>query len=113
MRFFYGTNYVLDDEPCFSLSEIVRQSPDSKGLHRYQVIQVLRDDRIVEFERDLGLSKNYKKDPFIIPGGVRTKKGGEILHNVGELIDIADQVNDIKLWDKKDLAQNNSIREKY
>ncbi len=113
MRLLYGTTFVLDDEPCLSLKEISRQSPDSKGFHRYQIIQVLRDDKIVEFERDLGLSSNIKVDQFRIPGGYTRGNGGVIVHNVGELIDIAAQLKDTKLWDKRELAQNNDIREKY
>ena len=113
MQLLYGTNFVLDTEPCFGLAEIIRQPPDSRGLHRYQIIKVLRDDKLVEFEQDLGLSSKIKVDQFLIPGGVSTGKGGEILHNVGELIEIADQLKGTKLWDKKELAQNNDIREKY
>lgn len=112
-KLLYGTTFVRDNEPCLMLKEIARQSPNSKGFHRYQIIKVLRDDKIVEFEQDLGLSKNIRVDPFIIPGGVETKRGGEILHNVGELRDIAEQVRNTKFWDKKELAQNNDIREKY
>lgn len=106
-----GTTYVLDSEPCLGLAEIARQSPDSSGLHRYRIITVIRNDQEVEFEQDLGLSANYGTDPFIIPGGFRRGKGGVIVHNVGELRNIADQITGRKFWDKRELARNNHIRE--
>ena len=111
-RLLCGTTYVLDNEPCFELAEIARQSPGSKGFHRYRVIKVIRDDKVAVFEQDLGLSSKFKTDPFIIIGGVKEGKKGVILHNVGELSDIADQIQGLRV-DKKELAQNNSIREKF
>ena len=113
MGLLYGTTYVLDHEPCFGLMETIRQSPDSSGFHRYQIIKVIRDDKVVEFEQDLGLSSEIRADPFLIPGGIKEGNKGEILHNVGELRKIAEQLKGKKLWDKKELAQNNQIREKY
>ena len=111
MRLFYGTNFVLENEPCLGLAEL--SLPALEGSHRYQVITVIRDDKEVEFRQDLGLSEKFKVDQFIIPGGVREGKGGVIVHTVGELRNIADQLRDKKLWDKRELVQNNDIREKY
>ena len=113
MKLLRATDFVLDHEPCLGLREVPRQSPDSSGVHRYRIITVIRNDEEVEFEQDLGLSEKFKSDGFIIPGGFKEKKGGVIVHNVGELQKIADQLNGRKLWNKQELTRNNNIREKY
>ncbi len=109
-----GTNYVLNDEPCYGLYELNYQSPGSKGFHRYQIIQVLRGDRILEYRKDLGKAKKFKGvDQFRIPGGVKTPEGNvKIVHKVGELIDIAQELRHGKtLFDKLDLVKVDKIRE--
>ena len=87
------TNMASMDEPCFGLSEVHLQSPGSRGVHRYQVLGVIRGDRLAQFMRDLGPAENFAQiDQFRVPGGVRDDRTGryEVVHTVGELIDIAD-----------------------
>ncbi len=87
-----GTDRVLLDELCWSLKEVNLPRPDSKGVHRYMVIKVVRNDRVVEYRRDLGPADNFKVGEIAIPGGVvdLATGRGEILHTVGELLDIAE-----------------------
>ena len=88
-----GTNVVSLDEPCFGLSEVELQSPGSRGFRRYQIMYVVRGDRLAEMRRDLGPAKKFKSaQQFRVPGGIIDEKTGkgEIVHTVGELIDIAD-----------------------
>lgn len=87
-----GTNAVKMDEPCFSLKEIIEQSPGSRGFRRYQVIKVVRADSLAEFRRDLGPATRFKASEFAIPGGVYNPETGraEIVETVGRLVDIAD-----------------------
>lgn len=85
-----GTNLVRMDEPCFGLFELVQQSPGSKGFRRYQILLVVRDDRVSEFRRDLGPASSFTAPEFRIPGGVREGRKIYIEHTVGELADIAD-----------------------
>jgi len=113
MNFYLGTNSVSEYEPCLGLAEINRQAPDNSGLHRYRIITVIREDKEVICEQDLGLSKDFTVDQFNIPGGAREGKGGFICHNVGELVKIAEQFSGIKLWDKRELAKDNNIRLVY
>lgn len=91
-----GTETVRLDEPCFGLAELNLQSPGSKGWRRYQVLQVVRNDRIAEHRRDLGPAGLFVAPQFRIPGGVIDEATGriEILHTVGELVDIADYQRD-------------------
>jgi len=79
------------DEWCFGITEINLQSPGYKGFHRYQIVNVIRADKLVEHRIDLGLAKNFTAQQFKIPGGVIDEATGrmEILHTVGELMDIA------------------------
>lgn len=88
-----ATNAVSMDEFCFGLSEVHLQSPGSRGFHRYQVLAVLRQGKIVSFMRDMGpISKFTNVQQFRVPGGLMDETTGryEILHTVGELYDIAD-----------------------
>ncbi len=89
-----GTTVLSPDEPCFNLSEINLQAPDSRGWRRYQVLLVVRGDRLAEFRSDLGPARRFTAQQFRIPGGVRDEVSGriEILHTVGELRDIADRL---------------------
>jgi len=91
-----GTHAVQMDEACFGLYEQNLQSPGSRGWRRYQVILVVRNDKVAEMRRDLGPAKAFTAPQFRIPGGVRDETTGriEILHTVGELHDIAEHLRD-------------------
>ena len=82
---------VSMDEPAFNLSEVYLLTPDSAAWHRYQVILVIRGDKLAEFQRDLGPRGKFSVGEFRIPGGLTHTNGKiEIVHTVGELVDIAD-----------------------
>lgn len=110
-----GTDLISLDEPAWSLREINRPRPDSKDVHRYQFITVIREGTqalslkdkagatqpryfplglgfgLVELQRDLGPACHFKANEFVIPGGVADEGGRvELLHTVGELYDIAE-----------------------
>ncbi len=87
-----GTNTVSLDEPCWSLKEVLGPAPDYKSLRRWQIIKVIRNDRIAEYRRDLGPAETFKVGEIAIPGGVvdLATGRGELLHTVGELLDIAE-----------------------
>jgi len=101
-----GTGFLMMDEPCLGLYEMVMQSPGSRGLHRYQIFKVIRKDKQAEYQLDLGSNDNWEGiEQFRIPGGVvdEVTGKGEILHTVGGLIDIANWLRSIKV-DKRELA---------
>ena len=87
---FYGTDQVSSDEPCLGLYELELLSPDHRSWRRYQIIIVMRGDRPTEFRKDLGEADG--KDQFRIPGGAMDNGRFYIEHNVGELVEIADQL---------------------
>ena len=82
------------DEPAFNLSEVNIQAPDNSGWRRYQIIYVVRGERMAEYREDLGPKDNFTADAFRIPGGVwdASTKRMEVLHSVGELGEIAEYV---------------------
>ena len=91
-------NTITGNERAWGLYELHEQSPGSKGFHRYQIIQVIRDGQIAEFRKDLGLASNFKHARQIrIPSLLE--------HTVDELIDIADQIrnetvqDEINVWE--------------
>ncbi len=112
MPLYQGTTYALNNEPCIGLYELNFKTPDQRERHRYQIIVVVRNDKPAEFRKDLGKAKKYKHDQFRIPGSVFNEKTGktDILHTVGELKDIADQMR-LHKWDKKELVGVNRIKE--
>jgi len=88
-----ATVAILPDEPAFLLSELTQKTPDSREFHRYQIIKVVRDDRLVEWREDLGDSSLFKAAEFNILGGwVQPNGKGEAFHTVDELQKMADEV---------------------
>ena len=86
-----GTNAVRLGEPCYSLKEIMGPAPDSKSVRRWQAITVIRQDRPVQFRRDMGRADTFKAGEFGVITGLTDPTTGRIecLHTVGEAIDIA------------------------
>jgi len=100
-----GTDYILNDEPCFNLSEVNLQSPMSRGWHRYRILTVVRGDKLVDYWDDMGLAKAFKEEEIRVLGGAEGGNGRiHIMHTVGELIDIANHVKVFGQVDKKELA---------
>jgi len=56
---------VIPHEKAMALYEVNEQSPDSRGMHRYQIILVARDGKLAEYRTDMGESKNFKGVRFI------------------------------------------------
>jgi hypothetical protein len=105
------TGRVRNDEPCFMLAELHLQSPGYKGFHRYQLLTVVRDDRLVEFRRDLGPALKFQGvDQFRVPGGVHLPNGKlAVEHTVGELIEIANEMRSrAPMW--KQLPRTDLVR---
>lgn len=82
-----GTNAVNGSEPCFGLSEqnvVTLQA--GVGVRRMQIIQVVRNDRIAEFRRDLGPASAFKTEEFAFPGAIPLGNGRwEVLETVERL----------------------------
>ena len=94
MGLILATKTLYMDEPCFGLAEVNLQRPDSKGWRRWQIIWVIRDDKLTESRLDLGPAPHFKAAQFQIPGGVIDPETGriEICHRVGELREIAEKL---------------------
>ena len=83
---------ITSDEPAYSLAEVNLVAPDGKGWWRYQVIQVVRGDKLAEYRERLGPTNAFQCIQFFIPGGLATGNGHvEIYHTVGELKEVADK----------------------
>jgi hypothetical protein len=90
-KILFGTHYISEDEPCLGLFEMNLQSPGSKGMHRYQVVYVMRGDKPAEYRKDMGQSKKFKADQLRLPGGAfnEIEQKYYVEHTVGELREIA------------------------
>ncbi len=104
-----GTQTLNPDEPAFGLSEVNLQSGlPGVGWRRYQVIYVVRADRLAECRIDLGPADAFTAPQFRVPGGVKDETTGRItiVHNVGELTEIAEYLRErpaLYGWDKPPL----------
>ena len=58
------TEIISEDEPIWSLAELNLPTPDSKSLHRYQIIVVRRDGEPAQWRRDMGPAASFKKGEF-------------------------------------------------
>jgi len=87
------TNKVFADEPCFFLAEENRLSRSGKTMCRYQLLKVVRGDRLVTAYIYLGPASKFKADQFNMLGGVVDENGrGEAVHTVQELQEGADEL---------------------
>jgi hypothetical protein len=110
MKILYGTTFITEDEPCLNLVEMNLQSPGSRGFHRYQIIQVIRDDHPVEYRRDMGAARKWRGvNQLRILGGATINGKIYIEETVGRLRLMADQLRDKNGLDKKELAQVNRV----
>ena len=90
-----GTDTIQGNEPAFGLFELHMQSPKSKGFHRYQIIQIVRDGRIWEWRKDMGLAKNFK-------GVNQLRVPSYTEHTVEEVMGIADALRGVTTIDVRD-----------
>jgi hypothetical protein len=95
-------NTVNGDEKAMGLYEIHEQSPNYSGFHRYQIIHVMRDGKIAEFRKDMGLASKYK-------GVKQLRIPSYMEHTVDELMDLADELRYVHNIDYKDLASLDKV----
>lgn len=60
---------VSKDEKALRLAERNLMRPDSKGVNRYQLIYVVRNDKLAVYREDMGPSDNYTALEFEIWSG--------------------------------------------
>ena len=88
-----ATTEIRGQEPCWYLSEINRPASDSKSVRRIQTVTVIRNDRRVKLERDIGNSLFFGDEFQLICGVPDGKGGGEALYTVEEALEMAKQMN--------------------
>lgn len=84
---------ISKDEPCYFLAEELRQSPGSKGFHRYQMLTVVRNDELVKARIDMGPAGAIMAKPIQILGGVINPltRHIEIFYTVAQMQEMAEQ----------------------
>lgn len=87
------TAAINTNEKAMSLREENMVRPPTHQSHRYQIIVVVRDDKLAEWWRDLGPSENFKGNGFQIPSLME--------HSVAELLDIAEASRHDDSWQKE------------
>jgi hypothetical protein len=74
---------VYKDERALRLSEMNLPTPDSKGVHRYQLIYVARKDKLAVHRKDMGDASKWTANQFEIWSGWQD--------TVAELAEMADK----------------------
>jgi hypothetical protein len=89
-----GTTQVYPEEPCLELVEVERASlVPGGGLRRFQIVRVVRNDRVWEYMRDLGPAASIPVPSFIMKGHVELTSGRvEVLETVERLQDWAEDI---------------------
>ena len=77
------TPYILADERAMGLMEVELLTPDGKGIHRYQIIYVVRNDQQSPHVVDLGDRLLFPNPPLNIFSYLE--------HSVAELQNMADE----------------------
>lgn len=84
---------VLPSEACYFLMERNLPSANSRGKSRYQILRLVRDDRLVTAYIHLGPASRFRADQFDMMGCGLTDSGKPIpVHTVAELQDGADEL---------------------
>ena len=87
------TRVVVDDELCFSLTELNLPTQKGRGFSRFQLLRIVRLDSLVTAYVHLGPASKFKQGQFFIPGGQVLPNGkGEAWHTVAELMEVADEL---------------------
>ncbi len=95
-------NTIFGSEKAMGLYESHEQSPDSSGFHRYQIIHVIRDGKVAEWRKDMGLVSKWKGVKYLIIPAL-------LEHTVDELLDLADELRNEKGIDVKDLLSLDKV----
>ena len=103
MTLLVGTFSIRKDEPAWSLEELNLPSPDFGPPRRYQIVKVVRNDRLVEHRTDMGPASAFgiTKQLNIIGGTVDERGRGHVWETVASLLDYADSLRGKKFdWDE-------------
>ena len=96
------TTDLRRDEPAWSLQEMNLAPPDYGPKRRYQIIHVVRNDRLVEHRTDMGPATAFgdTKQLNIIGGTVDDDGRGHVWETVASLLDYADSLRGRRFdWD--------------
>jgi hypothetical protein len=86
------TRVVVADEPCYVLAELNLPSRSGKSKSRFQVLRIVRNDRLVTAYVYMGPAGKFKADQIVIPGGQVEHGRGISWHTVAELQGMADEL---------------------
>jgi len=102
-----GTNFVLESEPCFALFERNIMRPDSRGVHRYEILHIIRDWMPYEYRRDMGPECEWKGvGEFRLLGGMLDGNILEAYETVASMRDQAHRIREAPAFDIIELVQD-------
>ena len=108
------TTTVVGNEPCLYLKEVHKNSPKGHGPYRYQILQVIRGDRIAEYSKKMGLASEYEANKigqFQVYGGAQDPVTGRffIEETVDSMKDIANGLRETPPFDRHDLFEDRRV----
>jgi hypothetical protein len=86
------TKAVFSDEPCYYLGEFNLLHEGRSGRVRFQVLRVVRNDKLVTAYVPLGSAGDFTANQFQTWGGQVVDGHGTAWHTVAELREMADEM---------------------
>ncbi len=98
------TTTIFGNEKAYTYMEVNQPSPiPGKGMRRYRIIVVNRNDRLTEYREDMGSSKQFK--------GVRQLNIPSLWeHSVDELRGMADELRNSEGIDVAELIKTDKYK---
>ena len=106
------TTTVTGNEPCLYLQEVHKNSPKGHGPYRYQVLKVVRNDKIAEYSKNMGLASKYEGiGQFQVYGGGIDEKTGRLFieETVDSMKDIANGLRETPPFDRQDRFEERRV----
>jgi len=115
---------LTSSEKVFSLREENMLAHDRRRYHRFQIIQVVRNDRMVEYSRDLGSTDNFlgvgdillvslfqDSVDFVMDEAERLREANHVKPYLDELAETSTIVEDaVRIEEQKQLLRKRNSR---
>ena len=105
-----GTDFVHEDDPCVNLGERNIMAPDNRGVHRYEILLIVRNHMPYEYRRDMGTEEDWKgvQELRIIGGTIDPLEADE---TVGSMREMARDIREKPAFDLVEVVQDGLWKE--
>lgn len=101
------------DELCRYMLERDHLTEDYRAMHRFQQVGVVRNDKTVHFERDLGSSTDFSYEGVHIPGEGTVGRRVVMVMTVGELMDVHEGLRHTRSFVEESGVINSNLVDRF